>query len=185
MIFLLIVCFADSATFVFKTETKSFVTCGSENHLFCKKGLFYVIKSQSSVKISMAGNNVDTSDQNVEVTYSNIATLVDVDYPGKIVDAQKALKTLGGIKTLTKVSCCFIWIFKFKRSCFGNILSTSSQVYRQLHDVLCYRRIYMLYWICGLYLPKCLSTLPHKHQAAQELLHIPFPLQVKPASWNN
>lgn len=42
--------------------------------------------------------------QNIEISYSHIATLIDIDYPGKIVDAHKALKTLGGLKKLTKVS---------------------------------------------------------------------------------
>lgn len=45
---------------------------------------------------------------NVEIQYSSIDTLVDVDYPGHIVDPQKALKTLGGIPGLTKVSFTFL-----------------------------------------------------------------------------
>ncbi|XP_067946099.1 general transcription factor 3C polypeptide 5-like [Watersipora subatra] len=42
-------------------------------------------------------------EQNIKIAYSEIVTLVDVEYPGKIVDYQKALETLGGLKSLTKV----------------------------------------------------------------------------------
>ena len=53
----------------------------------------------------MASTSIDAalSTQNIEIHYTNIAKLIDIEYPGKIVDPEKALSTLGGLKNLTKV----------------------------------------------------------------------------------
>ena len=60
----------------------------------------------------MASTSIDAalSTQNIEIHYTNIAKLIDIEYPGKIVDPEKALSTLGGLKNLTKVGMIMMMV---------------------------------------------------------------------------
>ena len=49
------------------------------------------------------------SGQNVKIKVGEIHTLMNIEYPGRIENPDKAVKTLGGIDKLSQVCCSLVY----------------------------------------------------------------------------